>query len=88
MSEISKLTTKDFVKMLVDFTVALREEQNERSTNNTVVINEQEQVVDLFRVHFMDWRDQQMIAEARQIDAEMKKRKEDDPYGMGGLNEH
>jgi len=62
---LKKITPEDFAQKFTKFTKALSEKQNLSGASNTMKIDEQEQIVELFRIWYFDTREQEMIEEAQ-----------------------
>jgi hypothetical protein len=60
-----KISPEDFARKFVKFNLALQGEQNEKIRSGMIKIDEQEQLVELFRIWYFDSREQEMMDEAR-----------------------
>lgn len=69
---MKKLTTKEFTKQFVNFLKELHLEQD--LTFGSIPpdnrLTDQESIVDLFRLWFMDSREMEMIEETRQLEGD------------------
>lgn len=71
---MSKTSPKEFAKLFAEFNTALQEEHHkfrgDPGRPSGVKIDDQEQIVELFRIWYFDSREQELLEEAREREAE------------------